>query len=202
MWRSFSFLALFWGFWEISASYVITVDVGRAERELRAFWRSTGFCPPLPHTQADQFDLSTDQQLNLAYVGSVPHGGIQQVRIHWMLELVTLQDVGGKLQYNFTKLDQLIELLAVNGLQPGFELMGSVSNYFTDLEDKAQVFEWRNLVYLIAKRYIGVANAKSVGWSAAANLHTIHRTHKELKWSRTELVKLLYVRGILCKELY
>ncbi|XP_077378096.1 alpha-L-iduronidase isoform X2 [Festucalex cinctus] len=32
--------------------------------------------------------------------------------------------------------------------------MGSVSNYFTDFEDKAQVFKWRDLVYLIAKRYI------------------------------------------------
>lgn len=47
--------------------------------------------PPLPHTQAHEYDLSIDQQLNLAYVGSVPHGGIQQVRIHWMLELVTAQ---------------------------------------------------------------------------------------------------------------
>lgn len=37
----------------------------------------------------------------------------------------------------------------------GFELMGSVSNYFTDFEDKLQVMEWRNLVYLIAQRYIG-----------------------------------------------
>lgn len=37
----------------------------------------------------------------------------------------------------------------------GFELMGSVSNYFTDFEDKSQVMEWRNLVYLTAKRYIG-----------------------------------------------
>ncbi|XP_041792468.1 alpha-L-iduronidase isoform X2 [Chelmon rostratus] len=32
--------------------------------------------------------------------------------------------------------------------------MGSVSNYFTDFEDKSQVMEWRNLVYLIARRYI------------------------------------------------
>ncbi|CAB1319923.1 unnamed protein product, partial [Coregonus sp. 'balchen'] len=45
--------------------------------------------PPLPHTQADQYILSRDQELNLAYVGSVPHGGIQQVRIHWMLEMIT-----------------------------------------------------------------------------------------------------------------
>uniref|UniRef100_A0A3B3YW69 Alpha-L-iduronidase n=1 Tax=Poecilia mexicana TaxID=48701 RepID=A0A3B3YW69_9TELE len=137
MWRSLPFLAVFWCFCETSGAYIITVDAKQPEREFRPFWRSTGFCPPLPHTQADQFDLSTDQQLNLAYVGSVPHGGIQQVRIHWMLELVTLH----------TKCDMLEENLS-------FELMGSVSNYFTDLEDKAQVVEWRNLVYLIAKRYI------------------------------------------------
>ncbi|KAG8012247.1 Alpha-L-iduronidase [Nibea albiflora] len=144
-------------------------------------------CPPLPHTEAHRFDLSLDQQLNLAHVGSVPHGGIQQVRIHWMMELLTAQlqkicmhkpnpaekdedccgsklwsdeirmcqrDVGGRPQYNFTKLDQLIDLLRINGLQPGFELMGSVSNYFTDFKDKSQLIEWRNLVYLIAKRYI------------------------------------------------
>uniref|UniRef100_A0A8C2SF52 Glycosyl hydrolases family 39 N-terminal catalytic domain-containing protein n=1 Tax=Capra hircus TaxID=9925 RepID=A0A8C2SF52_CAPHI len=45
--------------------------------------------PPLPHGQADQYDLSWDQQLNLAYVGAVPHGGIEQVRTHWLLDLIT-----------------------------------------------------------------------------------------------------------------
>ncbi|KAM4576977.1 alpha-L-iduronidase isoform 1-T1 [Odontesthes bonariensis] len=155
VWISFSVLALLLCISKTSgSSCVITVDVGRPERELKHFWRSSGFCPPLPHTKAHQFDLSIDQKLNLAYLGSVPHGGIQQVRIHWMLELVTAQDIGGRPQYDFTKLDQLTELLWVNGLQPGFELMGSVSNYFTDFEDKSQVIEWRNLVYLIAKRYI------------------------------------------------
>lgn len=139
---------------ESSASSVISVDVDKPVSDLTHFWRSSGFCPPLPHTQAHQFDLSTDQQLNLAYLGSVPHGGVQQVRIHWMMELVTAQDVGGRPQYNFTKLDQLIELLWTNGLRPGFELMGSVSNYFTDFEDKSQVMEWRHLVYLVAQRYI------------------------------------------------
>uniref|UniRef100_A0A8C6ULE9 Alpha-L-iduronidase n=1 Tax=Neogobius melanostomus TaxID=47308 RepID=A0A8C6ULE9_9GOBI len=134
-------------------SYVITVDVEEPVGELRQFWRSTGFCPPLPHTQADHYDLSIDQQLNLASVGSVPHRGIQQVRIHWMMELVSAQKIEGEVHYNFTKLDQLIDLLWTNGLQPGFELMGSVSNFFTDFEDKSQVTEWRNLVYKIAKRY-------------------------------------------------
>ncbi|XP_061763127.1 alpha-L-iduronidase-like isoform X2 [Nerophis ophidion] len=136
------------------AAFSIHVDLGRPAARLEHFWRSTGFCPPLPHTRAHQYDLSIDQQQNLAYVGSVPHGGIQQVRIHWMLELVSGQDIGGQPQYDFTKLDQLISLLWINGLRPGFELMGSVSNYFSDFEDKVQVYKWKNLVYLIAKRYI------------------------------------------------
>ncbi|CAL8346343.1 unnamed protein product [Lota lota] len=136
------------------SSCAVTVDVEKPLGELKHFWRSTGFCPPLPHTEAHQFVLSRDQELNLAYVGSVPHGGIQQVRIHWMLELVTIQYGEGGPQYNFTNLDQLIELLWINGLRPGFELMGSASNFFSDLEDKRQVEEWRKMVYLVAKRYI------------------------------------------------
>ncbi|KQK80172.1 hypothetical protein AAES_99679 [Amazona aestiva] len=73
-----------------SAAYVVSVDARRAERPLQHFWRSTGFCPPLPHSRADLFDLSKDQVLNLAYISSVPHGGIEQVRIHWLLELVAI----------------------------------------------------------------------------------------------------------------
>ncbi|XP_066430421.1 alpha-L-iduronidase isoform X2 [Eleutherodactylus coqui] len=47
-----------------------------------------------------------------------------------------------------------MDLLAENGLVPGFELMGSPSGYFTNFEDKVQVFEWRQLIFLTAKRYI------------------------------------------------
>uniref|UniRef100_A0A3Q3WW67 Uncharacterized protein n=1 Tax=Mola mola TaxID=94237 RepID=A0A3Q3WW67_MOLML len=40
--------------------------------------------------------------------------------------------------------------------------MGSVSNFFTDFEDKSQVIEWRNLVYLTASRYIDLYGLESV----------------------------------------
>ncbi|KAJ8005777.1 hypothetical protein DPEC_G00121410 [Dallia pectoralis] len=138
----------------VSSLYAITVDVRRTSGIVKHFWRSTGFCPPLPHTQADQYDLSRDQELNMAYIGSVPHSGIQQVRIHWLMELISAHFDKGEPRYNFTKLDQLIDLLWINGLRPGFELMGSVNNYFANFEDKRQVFEWKNLVYLTARRYI------------------------------------------------
>uniref|UniRef100_A0A8C5LV15 Alpha-L-iduronidase n=1 Tax=Leptobrachium leishanense TaxID=445787 RepID=A0A8C5LV15_9ANUR len=60
----------------------------------------------------------------------------------------------GRPEYDFSKLDSFIDLLLENGLKPGFELMGSPSGYFTDFEDKKQVIEWRNFIYLTAKRYI------------------------------------------------
>ncbi|KAM8803589.1 alpha-L-iduronidase [Rhynchonycteris naso] len=137
------------------APHLVRVDAARVLRPLRPFWRSTGFCPPLPHSQADQYDLSWDQQLNLAYVGAVPHGGIEQVRTHWLLDLVTARRLAGQgLSYNFTHLDGYLDLLRENQLLPGFELMGSPSGHFTDFEDKQQVFEWKDLVSLLARRYI------------------------------------------------
>ncbi|XP_072112195.1 alpha-L-iduronidase isoform X2 [Mobula birostris] len=134
--------------------YSIVVDASKPQRELKHFWRSTGFCPPLPHNRADLFDLSKDQELNLAYVASVPHNGIEQVRIHWLLELISIREINGKLQYNFTNLDSLIHRLWQNGLKPGFELMGDPSGYFTNFEDKKQVVEWKKMITFVAQRYI------------------------------------------------
>ncbi|KAM6150944.1 alpha-L-iduronidase isoform 4-T4 [Erethizon dorsatum] len=154
------------------APHLVRVDAARALRPLRPFWRSTGFCPPLPHDEADQYNLSWDQQLNLAYVGAVPHGGIEQVRTHWLLDLVTARGADGQgLRYNFTHLDAYLDLLKENQLLPGFELMGSPSGHFTNFEDKQQVFEWKNLVSILARRYIGFLNyydACSEGLRAAS----------------------------------
>ncbi|XP_072848036.2 alpha-L-iduronidase isoform X2 [Pogona vitticeps] len=132
----------------------IHVDVSQTKRELKHFWKSTGYCPPLPHSQADLFDLSKDQVINLAYISSVPHNGIEQIRIHWLLELVQARVANGTLHYNFTNLDNFMDLLWENKLHPGFELMGSPSGYFTDFEDKIQVVQWRNLITQLARRYI------------------------------------------------
>uniref|UniRef100_A0A671QI95 Glycosyl hydrolases family 39 N-terminal catalytic domain-containing protein n=1 Tax=Sinocyclocheilus anshuiensis TaxID=1608454 RepID=A0A671QI95_9TELE len=103
----------------IALSEEVQVNVDKPLRNLKHFWRSTGFCPPQPHSDAHLYDLSPEQQMNLALIGSVPHSGIQQVRIHWMLELVSARVYSGEYHYNFTHLDQLIDLLWQNGLQPG-----------------------------------------------------------------------------------
>ncbi|OXB55368.1 hypothetical protein ASZ78_002437 [Callipepla squamata] len=63
--------------------------------------------------------------------------------------------INEKLYYNFTALDNLMDRLWENKLIPGFELMGNPSGYFLNFEDKEQVVRWRNLVTLLASRYIG-----------------------------------------------
>ncbi|KAK7097242.1 alpha-L-iduronidase-like [Littorina saxatilis] len=121
----------------------------------RQFWRSTGFCPPLPHQAAADFDLSPDMEQNLAYIGAVPHSGVEQVRIHWLLDLVKVKSFSsGQPVYDFTSLDQLIDMIHVNGLKPGFEVMGSPSSIFTHMENKTQVYWFKDLVKQVAQRYI------------------------------------------------
>lgn len=134
----------------------VTINSSVPIGELRHFWKSTGFCPPLPHESASAFDLSDDMVQNLAIIGSIPHGGVEQVRIHWLFDLVTVTS-NKPFQpptYNFTLLDQMIDLLYENGFRPGFELMGNPSNIFTSFEDKSQVMNWKDLVTQTAQRYI------------------------------------------------
>ncbi|KAM6470487.1 alpha-L-iduronidase isoform 1-T1 [Liasis olivaceus] len=137
-----------------AGAFYVNVDLSRPTGELRHFWKSTGYCPPLPHRRADLFNLSKDQIINLAYISSVPQNGIEQIRIHWLLELIQAGVINGTLHYNFTNLDNFMDLLWENKLHPGFELMGSPSGYFTDFDDKKQVVEWKNLIVQLAKRYI------------------------------------------------
>lgn len=43
----------------------------------------------------------------------------------------------------------------------GFELMGNPSGYFLDFEDKERVVQWRNLITVLARRYIGKFKKKA-----------------------------------------
>ena len=62
--------------------------------------------------------------------------------------------------YDFSGLDELVDLLYGLGLRPGFELMGNPSGYFKNFEDKSFVYSWKDLVKQVAQRYIGEANKR------------------------------------------
>lgn len=131
----------------------VTVDIAKPPiGELHHFWDSTGLCPSAPH-----FLLAKDERFNLALIGSLPHQSISQVRIHWLLDLITVSSVDetGTPYYNFTFLDQLLDWLQLYRLKPGFELMGNPSHLFSDFSNSTQAKMWRHLVREVASRYIG-----------------------------------------------
>ena len=107
------------------------------------FWNSTGFCPPLPREETSKWFLSNDMYQNLALISSVPHAGIKQVRIHYLLETIKYNGPG---QYDFSELKQFLDRLVSFGLQPGFEVMGNPQNIFSDFGDQKNLTEWYNLV--------------------------------------------------------
>lgn len=144
-------------FSESNKTYNVIINASNSVDNLDHFWESTGFCPPDPHQEFYKFILSDDELQNIAYIGSVPNQGIKQVRIHWLLDLITLSQTENDkhVEYNFTNLDKAMDLLINNGLRPGFELMGNPSNYFSDFDDVKQIFAWRDLIYATAKHLVG-----------------------------------------------
>ncbi|KAK0050414.1 alpha-L-iduronidase [Biomphalaria pfeifferi] len=133
----------------------IFINSSDVRGQLTQFWRNTGFCPPAPHSEAANYDLSFDMQQNLAYIGAVPFSGITHVRVHWLFELVHIESIAinGPV-YNFTELDKFVSLIHENELYLIFELMGNPSGVYTDMENKTQVYWWRDLVAQTAQRYI------------------------------------------------
>ena len=60
-------------------------------KRLPRFWTNTGFAPPAPIENVTEFFDSNDVKLNLEIIGSLPNQGIQNVRIHWLLNLLSIR---------------------------------------------------------------------------------------------------------------
>ncbi|XP_073898875.1 alpha-L-iduronidase isoform X3 [Castor canadensis] len=125
--------------------------------------------PPLPHNQADQYDLSWDQQLNLAYIGAVPHGGIEQVRTHWLLDLITVSRGSSEqgLSYNFTHLDSYLDLLKENQLLPGRYGLEHVSKWNFETWNEPDHHDFDN-VTMTTQGFLNYYDACSEGLSTAS----------------------------------
>lgn len=77
-----------------------------------------------------------------------------------MLKFGSFVDESGTPYYNFTILDNFLDWLQIYRLNPGFELMGNPSNFFSDFSNDTQVNMWRDLVMQVASRYIGMSNIR------------------------------------------
>lgn len=72
----------------------VNVEFDELTRELKRlprFWTNTGFAPPAPVENVTDFFQSKDVHLNLEIIGSLPNQGISNVRIHWLLNLLSIR---------------------------------------------------------------------------------------------------------------
>ena len=77
----------------ISAKVSIKIDFKNAlesSKKLPRFWTNTGFAPPQPIEKVNDFFDSNDVNLNLEIIGSLPNNAIENVRIHWLLNLLSI----------------------------------------------------------------------------------------------------------------
>lgn len=76
----------------VFASIHIEIDfVNGAEnlKKLPRFWTNSGFSPPVE--KVDEYFDSDDVNSNLEIIGSLPNKGISNVRIHWLLNLLSIR---------------------------------------------------------------------------------------------------------------
>ena len=105
----------------LAASAASALDLSvdcTATTPLAPFWRSVGYTPAT-------YALRDDELENTALIGAVPNGGVAQVRIHYLLDLVAVLGFapsngstpsGWRLDYDFSALDHALDWLAAAGL--------------------------------------------------------------------------------------
>lgn len=75
-------------------SHRVNIEFDELTKELKLlprFWTNTGFAPPAPVENVTDFFESKDVHLNLEIIGSLPNKGISNVRIHWLLNLLSIR---------------------------------------------------------------------------------------------------------------
>jgi L-iduronidase len=104
----------------------VNVDCASSAGSLTPFWASVGYTPAT-------YALRGDELENTLLIGATPNRGVTQVRIHYLMDLVTVTGFapsastpsGYQLSYIWAELDHALDFLVSMGLSPGFEFMGS-----------------------------------------------------------------------------
>jgi L-iduronidase len=136
----------------------IRVDAARSTGRLDHFWRSTGFSPA-------ELLLEPEMRQTLTFLAGVPNNGVRYLRVHYLLNLVRATRSGAKIRYDWSLLDQGLDIMLAHRMAPIFEIMGNPSDIFTDLQDMDQVKLWRDMVAELAERYLArYGKAELDGW--------------------------------------
>ena len=132
----------------VAAQRQIEIDWQREIAPLAPIWASTHFDPA-----RQVFEPAMRQ--NLLLLGAVPHRGIEFIKIHDMLDLVSAEGLETENpRYDWTRLDAAMDLIRQCGMKHFFELMGNPSKHFDNWQEDRKLQSWRRLVRDLAQRYM------------------------------------------------
>jgi L-iduronidase len=160
--------------------FTAAADCSRPLAPLAPFWRSVGYTPATHALRADELE-------NTVLIGAVPRRGVTQVRIHYMLDLVTVLGFapdaaapsGWALTYSWGALDFAVDFLVANNLSPGFELMGSPPGFPAVPDAFNNTFNGNGHIYpnqtlAMWRALVGDTLRRSVARYGAAEVATWH----------------------------
>jgi len=161
----------------------VIVDFTKKSEPLTEIWNSTGFSPA---------DIVSTHEMKavIGDVGSLGTRAIKYIRPHYLLNLVVARGMGSNHpQYDWSRLDQTLDVMTGSGLKLVFELMGFPADgsdiaasaydknfqeqlvhrksYFDDLRKPEQIRNWKRFVKDLA-------------------------THLELRYGRNEIREWLF----------
>ncbi len=132
----------------VAAQRQIEIDWQREIAPLAPIWASTHFDPA-----RQVFEPAMRQ--NLLLLGAVPHRGIEFIKIHDMLDLVSAEGLETENpRYDWSRLDAAMDLVHQSGMKHFLELMGNPSKHFNNWQDDRKLQAWRRLVRDLAQRYM------------------------------------------------
>ena len=136
---------------EIDENQIIKVKINYNDstKDFKHFWKSTGYTPA-------EITLNNEMRQAIAYYGSINKNGMQYLRIHYLLNLISCNNIqevfDNKCDYSL--LDSAVDIMVTNNIRPIFELMGNPSDIFNDFGDSLQLYAFKELIKNIAERYI------------------------------------------------
>lgn len=107
----------------------------------RRFWRGTGFSP-------GELLLTPEMKRTLKLLSGTPRQGVEYLRPHFMLNLVRKTGSG----YDFSLLEEAVDVMVENDFVPFFEIMGNPSDLF-DFQGVDWAPAWRDLVAEMTTRF-------------------------------------------------
>lgn len=126
----------------------LVVNCSAPGSQIVQFWKSTGFMPA-------RLFLSEHMRCQLQIIASLPNHGIDYLRPHFLLDLITVVgESDKKLDLDWSALDAAADSVIENGFHFIFETMGNPSGYFSDFADARELRLWKGMIADLARRYI------------------------------------------------